>query len=370
MRYLPWTFAVATVATLGVGSLVLKSHIVEARNGQHGEQAALVDAFPAERSLHQSYLEVSGVVTAPQSLALVNELAGKISKIAMHSGEMVTQGDILLEIDHAEELAQLKAAKANLSQQINRVQRFTQLHASEKLSAQQLEEAQAQQAQFAAQVELLQVQIDKKILRAPFTGQVGIHNLQLGQFLPANTNITQLIGVASEVWIDFALPQSYPVLGKETAIEVLNIGSSQQAITGEIVSVAAEVSKQTRQLSYRATVDNANLAINQLVKVRVPVGAAESVFSVSHLAVIKDPLGDFVYALEADEHNTLRAVRLPVTLGERIGDQVLVLSGISEGMLIAGSGAFKLRQGLKTFVSDAEPVTVASQVQSIGEQAL
>ncbi|CCQ10706.1 efflux transporter, RND family, MFP subunit [Pseudoalteromonas luteoviolacea B = ATCC 29581] len=370
MRYLPWTLAVVIVSALAAAGIVLKSHIVEARNGQYGEQTALVDAFQAERSLHQSYLEVSGVVTATQSIALVNELAGKISKIAMYSGEVVNQGDVLLEINHAEELAQLKAAQANLNQQKNRVQRFLQLHASQKLSAQQLEEAQAQQVQFATQVELLQVQINKKILRAPFTGQVGIHNLQIGQFLPANTDITQLIGVANEVWIDFALPQSYSVLDKATKVEVHNIGTSQRVLTGEIVSVAAEVTKQTRQLSYRAEVKNPNLAINQLVKVRVPVGAAKPVFSVSHLAVIKDPLGDFVYGLEADEHNTLRAVRLPVTLGERIGDKVLVLSGISEGMLIAGSGAFKLRQGLKTIVSDREAVTVASQVQTTGEQAL
>lgn len=362
MKLLPWIVTVVIVTILAAGSYALKGSIIAARAQSSSEQAATVEAMRVKTEAHQPYIEISGVLKAPQTIALVNEVPGKITKVHFASGDLVEAGSVLVEINHTEELAQLKSAKARVKQQHNTVARFKRLNKLGKLSEQQLEEAATLLSQYRADVDLLQAKIDKKVITAPFTAYVGIHDLQVGQYLAANTELTQMVGLQQHMWVDFSVPQTYEELAMNTPIRVSLIGNDNSEQLAYINSVESEVSANTRQLKYRARIArNEELYANQLVKVRLPIGDVQQVISVPAMAIIKDQLGNYVYLLQEDAQGVLRAQRQQVELGERIADRVMIVKGLQGNPMIASSGAFKLRNGLKTFIAQPQQESVAME---------
>ncbi|TMP26565.1 efflux RND transporter periplasmic adaptor subunit [Pseudoalteromonas rubra] len=355
MNIKPWISTASVVATLMVGSIALKGRMIEARNTEFSEQATTVEAMRVETVPYQSYIDISGVIKAPQTINLVNEVAGKITRLHFKSGDLVKAGEPLVEIDHAEELAQLAAARARVTQQESILVRYRNLHERKKFSDQQLEEAITQLAEFRAQVDLLTARIDKKVIKAPFTAYVGIHDLQVGQYLAPNTVLTNMVGLQAHMWVDFSVPQTYQALAINTPIRVSLVGDNAEPQVAYVESVEPGLSTASRQLKYRARIERTEqLNTNQLVKISLPIGTNQEVIAVPYLAIVKDQLGDYVYLLEEDEQGTLRATRQQVELGERLGDMVMITGGLEEDRLIASSGAFKLRNGLKTFVSEPQ----------------
>jgi len=154
------------------------------------------------------------------------------------------------------------------------------------------------------------------------------------------------------MWIDFSLPQTYQQLDLNTQVTLTLLDNEKTELLAKVISVAPEVSKNSRQLKYRAKVSNkqGKLTANQLVKVTAPIGDDKQVFAIPYLAVIKGQLGNYVYLLAKDDNGVLRAQRHQVSLGERMGDLVMITDGLSTGSMIANQGAFKLRNGLKTYV--------------------
>ncbi|MCG7537351.1 efflux RND transporter periplasmic adaptor subunit [Pseudoalteromonas sp. OOF1S-7] len=355
MNVKPWVSAASVVAILVVGSIALKGRITEARNTEFSEQAATVEAMRVETVQYQSYIDISGVIKAPQTINLVNEVAGKITRLHFKSGDLVNAGEPLVEMEHAEEMAQLVAARVRVTQQESTLVRYRSLHERNKFSDQQLEEAITQLAQFRAQVDLLTARVEKKIVKAPFTARVGIHDLQVGQYLVPNTVLTNMVGLQAHMWVDFSVPQTYQALAINTPIRVSVVGDKAASQLAYVESVEPGMSATSRQLKYRARIERTEqLIANQLVKISLPVGADQQVIAVPYLAIVKDQLGDYVYVLEKDEQGTLRATRQQVELGERLGDRVMITDGLEKDRLIASRGAFKLRSGLKTFVSEPQ----------------
>lgn len=355
MNYKAWILTISILTILIVGSFTVKGNLIAARNGTMSEQAATVETIHIEQVPHQAYIDVNGVIKAPQTLNLVNEVPGKITKLLLESGGMVGAGEVLLEIDHAEENAALQAAQAHVKQQSNTVTRYKNLYQLDKISIQQLEEVTTQLTQYQADVDLLRAKISKKVITAPFDARVGIHDLQVSQYLPINSSISQLVGLQDYMWIDFSLPQTYQQLALNTQVTLTLLDKAQTKLLAKVISVAPEVSKNSRQLKYRAKVSTKQISLtaNQLIKVTAPIGDSKQVFAIPYLAVIKDQLGNYVYLLAKDDEGILRAQRHQVSLGERMGDLVMITDGLTTGSMIANQGAFKLRNGLKTFVKNS-----------------
>ncbi|ASM52563.1 hypothetical protein PNIG_a0227 [Pseudoalteromonas nigrifaciens] len=356
MNFIPWITTTGILAILIAGSFAVKSNIIDARSNIGNEQSANVEAMYVEKVAHQSHIDISGIVKAPKTLSLINESAGKVTKLYLQSGGITYAGDTLIEIEHEEEKAQLQIAKSRFELQNTTVKRYKSLYNSNKLSAQQLDESTALLAQYQAEINLLSAKIAKKVITAPFTARVGIHDLQVGQFLPANTNLTQLIGIEKYMWVDFSLPQTYTELAINTPVVLTLLDDTQTEIIAQVASVAPEMSKHSRQLKYRAkiTLGNTKLNSNQLVKIKVPIGNKKEVVAIPYLAVIKGKLGNYVYLLNKDEEGKTYAKRTQVELGERIGDLVMITNGLTSGALIASHGAFKLRDGLRAYLLNSE----------------
>ena len=333
---------------------------LNAARAQQGEQqfepAATVNADITATISYQPITRVSGEVQAYKQLQLSNELAGKITRLNLISGSTVTAGQLLLELDHSEESAQVIGVKARLELNQRTYKRYLQLQKDNKISDEEVDQANAEVEIAGSELAVLQAAIAKKQLYAPFTAQVGIHNLEVGQYLDSNSEITVLIGVHDYIWIDFSLPQTYDELALGTAVSVKTIANDSQHYDAQIIAVNPQLSSSSRQLKYRAQIEKipAWLKPNTLVTVTVPVASASERVAIADLAITRDHLGEYVFVLEDEGNNSYRAKRQKVKLGERLGDKVMVVDGLSPGTLIATKGAFKLRPGLKVFVAETK----------------
>lgn len=320
------------------------------------EPAAVVEAVEAQQDTYQQLIKVNGTVQAYKQLQLSNELPGKIKVLNLGSGSEVQKGQLLVELDHSEESARLQGAKASLILNQQTLKRVRELQKSNKISDEEVDRAAANVSVAKADIAALEATIAKKKLYAPFNARVGIHNLEAGQYLQANSQITDLIGIQPYTWIDFNMPQTYRELALGTEVEVRAISLGAQTATAQVIAVDPSLSSSSRNLKYRAQVSADKLALrpHTLVKVTVPVASDELTVSVPDLAVTRDHLGDYVFLLEEEGEGAYRAKRQKVILGARQGDRVMIKSGLEVGQLIAAKGAFKLRPGLKVFISQPQ----------------
>ena len=354
MKLIPWLSVVVIVSASVGGLFYYKESLSSNQQMQSGpEPSAKVQAYRAQSSHYQKQLSVIGEGHAVKYIALKNELAGKVTKLNIASGDIVKKGQVLLELEHTEELASLASARATKTLKKQTLARYQELAKENRISKENVDVAQAEYRIATADIARLEAIIAKKVIVAPFDASIGIHNISVGQFLDSNTEITDLIGVDDYIWVDFKVPQTYPQLALNSKVEVTISGaSSLVGVTSQAIITSMEplLTQDSRQLKYRAKVLTSELNVkpNQLVKVAVPINSAQPVIVVPSLAIVRDQLGDYVFKLIKDDKGDYRASREKVELGDRINEQVIINEGLSSGELVAAKGAFKLRQGLKT----------------------
>lgn len=344
------------VLIVSIGSLFYLKHKQNIAN-QGFVMPEQVINVQAENVRYQAYTKTTallGQAKATQHAVISNELAGKITKVNFASGQDVKQGQVLLELNHSEESALLKSAHAE--SQLNRqtLERYLILQKNGRISDDKVDLAQAQLAKSLAEIERISAIIDKKVIKAPFTGHIGIHDLSVGQYIDSNTQITDLVGKSDSVWVDFNVPQTYPKLTVNSLVTIID-KSSQARAQAKLVSIDPVLNHASRQAKYRSqlAIKDMNVKPNQLLKVEFPLTQSKEYLVVSQQAVVKDQLGNYVYVLNK-EGDSFRAVHTKVELGDRIGQQVIVVSGIEQGALIASQGAFKLRSGVKVAITASE----------------
>ncbi|WP_281558046.1 efflux RND transporter periplasmic adaptor subunit [Thalassomonas sp. RHCl1] len=339
------------ILAIGLSSLFyFKHHLANAADNQAMPEPVM--SIKATYPQVQRYQQTTGLIGqahAVEQASIKNELAGKITRLNFRSGDLVSQGQLLVELSHSEEDALLKAAKADAALNRQTLDRYLVLQQSGRISDDKVDQAKSLLAKAEAEMDRIAAIIDKKIITAPFSGYAGIHDLVIGQYLDSNSQITELIGNNDFIWIDFNVPQTYPVLALGEAVDIAVKGRDVQAAQASIVSISPALNTNSRQLKYRAKIAKSALTLtpNQLVKVNFPVGPAQDLTLIPQLAVKRDQLGDYVFVLKK-EGEAYRAHQVKIDLGIRFADQVSVNSGIEPGVLIASEGAFKLWPGVQT----------------------
>jgi membrane fusion protein (multidrug efflux system) len=352
MKLIPWLSVVVIVSATVSGLFYYKESLSSDQAQPGPEPSAKVQAFRTQNANYQKQLFVIGEGRAVKYIALKNELAGKVAILNIASGDTVKKDQVLLELEHTEELASLASARATKTLRQQTLARYQELAKEKRISKENVDVAQAEYRIAIADIARLEAVIAKKIIVAPFDANIGIHNISVGQFLDSNTEITDLIGIDDFIWVDFKVPQTYPQLAINSTVEVTISGvSSLVGVSSSAVikSVEPLLTQDSRQLKYRAKVLKTELNVkpNQLVKVAVPITAEQSVIMVPSLAIVRDQLGEYVFKLIKDDNGDYRASREKVVLGDRVNQQIIVSEGLVLDELIAAKGAFKLRQGLK-----------------------
>lgn len=323
------------------------------------ERSETVTAVIATAGTSQQWYRTIGEVRATKFIELRTEVDGKIVGIGFEGGSPVVAGQQLLLLDSAEERAQLQATRAQLTLAELQLQRLKELRRGNLASQNDYDKAEADKDVLLANAAALAATIEKKSLVAPFDAQTGLHKLQVGQYLAANTLITDMTGGEDEVWIEFKLPQgkASPAIGD--VVQISSRSLSDETLRATVIAADASVDPRGRSRGFRALLKNPPEAIRpgSVVDVEVVTGVLEGVFRLPGSAVRRNNFGAFVYVLKEAEPGAIapyRASRRQVTVGPADGEDVFVIGGLEAGERVAAIGAFKLLDGLLTHVAESE----------------
>ena len=312
------------------------------------ETSETVEAITAERSDWQQKITVVGQLRASREVALRNEFGGVVAKVGFVSGAPVEAGQVLLQLNVAEERASLAAIEPEIALARLDFERLEGLVERQAISQQEYDRAKVAFDVAKARASSVREVIAKKTVVAPFAGISGIHDFEVGEFLAPNSLVTRLVGGLDRLWVDFSMPQEQLKLVVGENVQVVVSDISPASLKAKVVAVEPSVSEFTRSIRVRAELVNASSKITPgtMVKVTVPVAAPISIFWLPSLAVRRDSFGNYVFVLNKDEEGKYRASRRPVSVLSSSGDSSVIDSGLVLGELIATKGSFKLRDGI------------------------
>ncbi len=301
-----------------------------------------------------------GTIESVQGVTLANEVAGKVEKIAFESGSMVAAGDVLVILDKASEEAQLRSAMAAAELANLNLSRTRELRKTSVISQSELDTAESQQKNTAARVEELQWMLQKRTIKAPFSGRVGIRQIQEGQFLQAGAPIVSLQSL-DPVYVNFSLPQQ--------RLSDLSVGMKVQATTdalagrtfeGLLTAIDAEVDPLTRNIRLQATMANQDggLRPGMFAAVSAIAPVEKKHIIIPGTAVIFAAYGNSVFVVkeEVDKDGKPHLIcdQKFVRLGSRKGDFVAVENGLQAGEKVVSAGGFKLHKGASVVIAEGE----------------
>ena len=341
-------------ALSAVKALQIQAMIAQAGNAVPKPETVTTAVSRAES--WETTLTAVGSLTAVQGVTVAAELPGKVVHIAFESGAKVEQGDLLIRQDTSVEEALLPGAvaQANLARTV--LARDTGMVAEQIISQAGYDASVANSEQATAQANNIRATIGKKTIRAPFSGRLGIRQVNLGQILREGDPIVTLQSL-DPIYVDFTLPQQElsrlrPGLPVRVTCDCL----PGPAIQGRITAVNPLVDAETRSVRLQATVTNRaeKLRPGMFVNVAVGLPDRQKVLSIPATAVLYAPYGDSVFVVVEDtEGKGGKAVRQQfVRLGEKRGDFVAVTEGLKEGETVVSTGVFKLRNGQAVVVDN------------------
>ena len=301
-------------------------------------------------------IEAIGFIEPNQGLDISNETAGKVDKIAFESGHMVKTGDLLLSLDASVEQANLKASQGRMPATKANLDRMRSLYAKGTVSKGNLDSAEADYLQLAGQIESLQATINRMNIRAPFSGQVGIRNVYLGQYLQAGSDIVRLEDT-SVMKIRFTIPQ--------TEISKLKIGQTlhifvdaypQQPFQGAVNAIEPAVSAQSGVVQVQASIPNSDslLRSGMFAKVQVQLPVEPAQIAIPQTAINFTLYGQTVFVVaegkddkgqplvDAEGKPVLVAKQVVVKVGERKEEVAHILDGLKAGDQVVTAGQVRL----------------------------
>ena len=300
-----------------------------------------------------------GSVAAVHGVTVSADLPGMVGKIGFDSGHRVEAGDVLVELDTSQERAQLAAVEAQRDLVRLNLDRSRQLLDKGVVAQAEYDQIAAEAKQAEARVGEIRATIQRKVIRAPFAGVLGLRQVNLGQYLNPGDAVVPLQSM-DPVYVNFSLPQQ-DVAALRIGAEV-NVAADSIAIrraTGRITAINSVVDEATRNVQVQATFQNpgGELRPGMFVDVQVVLGSSSRVIALPASAISYAPYGNSVFIVgdvRGPNGKTFRGVRQQfVKLGGARGDQIAVLSGVQPGDEVVTSGVFKLRNGAAIFVNNA-----------------
>ncbi|HZU44046.1 MAG TPA: efflux RND transporter periplasmic adaptor subunit [Terriglobales bacterium] len=317
-----------------------------------------VTTVVAKNESWPSSSQIIGTVEAVQGVQVAADLPGVVSKINFESGQSVSKGDVLVELDTREERSDLAALEAQRDLARQNFARTQELVKEGVLSRSEYDRTIADQKNMEAKVAQTRATIERKTIRAPFSGVLGIRKVNLGQYLAAGTPIVSLEKL-NPVYVDFGVPQQDAAsihVGSDVRISTDELAG--KLFTGRVTALDSVVDAGTRNIQIQATLPNpgGKLRSGMFVQVDVSTGASRPMITLPASAISYAPYGDSVFVvtdLKDQSGKTYRGVRQQfVKVGSGRGDQVAILSGVKPGDEVVSSAVFKLRNGAAVQVNN------------------
>jgi len=317
-----------------------------------------VSTLPAATQDWQQEIDAVGTLRAINGADLSSEVAGIVEKLSFDSGIDVEKDAVLIQLRAADEVAQLNALNAAVKLAQITLDRDTKQLKAQAISQATVDNDVATLESAKAQADAQQAIIDKKTIKAPFAGHLGIRQVDIGQYLNAGAVIVTLQQL-DPIYIDFNLPeQNLPQIAAGQKVKAHADALPESSFEGDISSINARIDEATRNIQVRALFKNPDhkLLPGMFAHVAVTVGAPQKLLTLPQTAITYNPYGDTVFVVTKGEDGKEIAQQNFVTLGATRGDQVAILSGIKEGDEIVTSGQLKLHNGTPLIINnDIQP---------------
>jgi len=317
-----------------------------------------VTTIVARQESWPSTLSAIGTMAAVQGVSVSADLPGTVDRIGFDSGNSVREGEVLALLDTRQEQAQMAAAESQRDLARLNFERMQGLLNERVISRAEFDRATAEQRQGDARVGEIRATIERKTIRAPFSGILGIRHVNLGQYLSGGDALVTLQSL-NPIYVNFGVPQQSAGemrIGRSVRITVGDVAGTDFA--GRITAIDSIVNEATRNIQVQATLANpgGKLRPGMFVQTEVVLGASSAVVSLPASAISYAPYGDSVFVvtdLKNDGGQTYRGVRQQfVKLGSARGDQIVIVSGVKPGDEVVTSGVFKLRNGASVLVNN------------------
>ncbi len=352
---------VAGLVVAGLGLLKFRQSqeaIAQASAFQPPPEA--VTTVVAQQERWPATLSAIGTLAAVQGVTVSADLAGIVESIAFESGGSAREGDLLVQLDTRQEHAQLAAVEAARDLARLNFERMDSLVNEGAITRAEYDQAGAEQKQTEARVEEIRAAIARKTIRAPFSGILGIRQVNLGQYLSPGSPVVPLQSL-DPIYVNFSVPQQDAGPGGVAVgrgIRITAGDAAGAAFTGRVTAINSVVDETTRNIQIQATLANPKGALRpgMFVQTEVLLDASRPVITLPASAIGYAPYGDSVFVvtdLKDPSGKSYRGVRQQfVKLGAARGDQIAVLSGLKPGEEIVSSGVFKLRNGAAVLVNN------------------
>jgi len=334
-----------------------------------GPPPEAVGSAVAQAQTWETTVSAVGSISGLRNVSVSNEIPGTVSKIRFESGQIAREGQVLVELDAGVERAQLASAEARRDLAERTAQRSKKLAAGSAISPSQLDEAESQVKSATTDAAALRAQVERKVVRAPFRGRLGIRAINVGQYLTPGTLVTTLDSMGG-TFVDFSLPQEQLATVKVGLPVRVTMEGSKEQLKGTISAIEPTIDPTTRNVKVRAAIpEPANKPRpGMFVNVEVIQPTEQAVVAVPATAIVHASYGDSVFVIEDKKPGSPGTDKTPdgkpvknarqqfVRTGAARGDFIAVTKGVTAGQQVVSAGAFKLRNN--------SPVLVDNSVQA------
>ena len=343
-----------SLALIGlIGYRISKNSAESEKNDKKGDKKPplSVTAIVVSSKDFSNAISLSGSIEANENVEIRSEVSGIVEKISFSEGTNVSKGQVLLKVNDIELRAQLSQAITRQKLASENERRAKLLLQKEAISQEEYEIASAEFRSLKAQTQLIQAQIAKTTIRAPFSGKIGLRNISPGTYVTPTTLITKLVS-SGQVKISFSIPEKYASDIENNATITFTIPNNPQKFSAKIYAIEPEIETATRTLKIRAIADNSNgkLLPGTFATIDLSLKNIKDAIVIPTEAVVPIQNGKVVYIA-----NNGKAKEVKIETLARTAKDVVVTSGIKSGDTLLTSGVMALKDEADIKVKLKEP---------------
>ncbi|MCC5857777.1 MAG: efflux RND transporter periplasmic adaptor subunit [Ectothiorhodospiraceae bacterium] len=320
--------------------------------GQAGSSPAVpVELHEARFGTVEYTVEAVGSTLARESVDVVAEVAGRITRIGFEEGQRVAREDVLFELDRSREEAELREAIAQRDDAQTKLRRARALRQDGDVPQSQVDELVTTLDSAEARVAVARIRLEERTIRAPFDGVTGLREISAGAYVTPGTRLTTLDDL-EVVRLDFAVPERF-LAGLQPGLRVRahNVAFGDQGFDGLVTRVGSRVDPVSRSVRVQAEIPNQDgrLRSGMFMTARLVLGERDDAVLIPEEALLSEGARVYAYLVTDD-----RARRVEVTTGQRRQGMVEILEGVSQGDLVVTAGLQRLRDGAVVNVVNRE----------------
>ncbi|MGV3630081.1 MAG: efflux RND transporter periplasmic adaptor subunit [Bacteroidota bacterium] len=309
--------------------------------GTANTKPSVVEVVKVEPTDVLREISVPGTIIPNEELQLYSEISGRIESINFKEGQTVSKGAVLVQMDSDILRAQKKEQQVALDLAKKDEARKKSLLENKGISLEEYERSASTLASVQAQIDLVNVQISKTVIRAPFSGRIGLRRVSEGAFITNTTLITSLVQ-ENPIKVEFAVSERYAGAVKNGQTIEFKLDRGQKNYTAKVYAFEPVIDEGTRMLSVRASLSNdGNLISGAFVSVKYKLGMEVDAFMVPAESIVPILKGQKVLVVRNG-----KVVEIPVDVGIRTADKVQVIGELQPGDQVLISGLLAVRPGM------------------------